>query len=124
MFGDASVMERRRKFWRDRAGERAEIANFRALQAQLVFSILQIVFVILLVAAIVSHNGGLDAAVIVCEIFALGALVVRLIFRHRFFHEAGRHFGVKVSWFRPIPIREDRFEDWCLRHNVSPHSGS
>ena|ERR1700722_19306819 len=120
----SAAMERRRTFWRDRAGERAEEANYRALQAQLVFSILQGIFVILLIIALVSRSGGVDAAVVACEVFALAALVVRLGYRHRFFHQAGLHVGVKVSWYRPIPVREEQFKEWCRRHNMSPRTES
>lgn len=118
----AAGLEKRRDFWRKRAGEDAERWNWKAMRTQIVFAGVQALFCLLVVVAVVIPAPGLEPVVIGVELFAGAVLVVRLVFRHMFYREAGMYFGVKVRWYRPVPIRDDKFAAWCTRHGVQNSS--
>ena len=67
------------------------------------FSVIQVLVVLLVSAAIVAHKSvGLE--VIVGELVVAAILALRAFYRHRFYREASAYVGVKVNWYRPIPI--------------------
>jgi hypothetical protein len=76
----------------------------------------------LVIVAIADPLRGLEQVVIGIELVAGVVLGFRIWYRHKFYHEAGKYYGVKVRWYRPVPIRDERFAAWCERHGVHPPS--
>ena len=111
-------LQKRRDFWRERAGEKAEHWNWCAMRAQIVFSVIQVLVVLLVSAAIVADKSvGLE--VIVGELVVAAILALRAFYRHRFYREASAYVGVKVNWYRPIPIRDKAFAIWQARNGMT-----
>jgi hypothetical protein len=116
-------LQKRRDFWRERVGEKAEYWNWCAMRAQLVFSVVQVLIVFLGSAAIVAHK-SLGIEVILGELVVLAILVLRAFYRHRFYREASAYVGVKVRWYRPIPIRDKAFAVWQARNGLNGPSAA
>jgi hypothetical protein len=81
-------VQKRRDFWRERAGTEAERWNWKAMRIQMVFAGLQALFVLLLIVTIAVPLYGLEPALIGLELFAGTILCVRLTFRHLFYRAA------------------------------------
>jgi len=109
-----------REYWRVRVGENAEQWNWRAWKVQMIFPPFQLAFIGLAAAGSLAHLPALIVVGAICEVVAIIAILMRIIYRHRFYVEASRTLGVRICWYRSIPLNEAKYIRWCAQRGISP----
>lgn len=108
-----------RELYRNRFGSEAEALNFKAWQVQWLFPPAQILFILLAIVGTSLHVPAIVALGALFECVAVVAIAIRVVYRFRFYRAASRSLGISVHWYKPVPLHEDKYREWCHKRGLT-----
>jgi len=103
-------------------GRPAAEARARAERAQVVFGIGMLIFIALLITAAASHARPIAIVAYVSLTLPFGAMLARFWLRHSYRRIVSAALGVQIERFLDVPLIPEKYEEWCLKHGITPYS--